>query len=59
MPFNCNVDPRSGTVESSSKCPGKLLSVQDAEVQHHMLHARQAPWQSPVTDAPLLCGRSR
>jgi len=32
--------------------------VQGSEAQHHMLYARQAHWQSPVTDAPHLSGRS-
>jgi len=57
--FDCKVEPRSGTIERSSSCSKKLLSVQDSEAQHHMLHARQAHWQSPVTNAPLLSGRSR
>ncbi len=47
--FDGKVDPRSGTIERSSSCSKKLLSVLDCGVQHHMLHARQAHWQSPVT----------
>jgi len=53
-----NRDLRSGTVEGSRLCSSELLSVQDVDVQHHMLHARQAHWQSPVTNAPHLLGRS-
>src|SRR2546422_7665210 len=60
VPARCDVhpDPRSGTVEGPSWCSDKLLSVRDIGVRHHMQHARQARWQSPVTDAPLLWGRS-
>ncbi len=48
MTVDCKFDPRSGTIERSSSCSKKLLSVLDFGVQHHMLHARQAHWQPPV-----------
>jgi hypothetical protein len=51
-------DPRSGYGERSSQCPDELLSVQGVQALHLMLHAREAHWQTPVTDAPLLLHRS-
>jgi len=50
-------DPRPGAVAGSSRYSNKLLSVQDVGVRHHMQHARQRRWQSPITDALLLSGR--
>ena len=35
----------------------ELLSVQDADTLHLMLHARDAHWQTPITEAPHLFGR--
>jgi hypothetical protein len=43
-----------GCDESSSKCPDQLLSVQGVLNLHHMLNAREAHWQTPVTEAPHL-----
>ena len=51
-------DPRSGCGERSSQCSDELLSVQGVNTLHLMLHAREAHWQTPVTDAPLLYERS-
>ena len=50
-------DPRLGTVGGPSRYSNKLLSVRDVGVRHHMQHARQVRWQSPISDAPLLNGR--
>ena len=47
-------DPRSGYGERSSQCSDELLSVQGVYTLHLMLHAREAHWQTPVTDAPHL-----
>ena len=51
-------DPRSGRDERSSQCSDELLSVQGVQALHLMLRAREAHWQTPVTDAPLLLDRS-
>lgn len=51
-------DPRSGRDERSSQCSDELLSVQVVQTLHHMLNARKAHWQTPVTEAPNLYGRS-
>jgi hypothetical protein len=47
-------DPRSGCDERSSQCSDELLSVQGVLTLHHMLNARKAPGQTPVTGAPHL-----
>jgi hypothetical protein len=47
-------DPRLGCDERSSQCSDELLSVQGLLNLHHMLNARKARWQTPVTDAPHL-----
>jgi hypothetical protein len=41
-----------------ARCSDELLSVQGVQALHLMLHAREAHWQTPVTDAPLLLDRS-
>src|SRR5512143_4008727 len=62
--FNCGMtwlmhpDPRSGCDERSSQCSNELLSVPDMRIRHPMQHARKVRWQTPVTEAPHLCGRS-
>jgi len=49
-----HLDPRSGCNERSSPRSDELLSVQGVRTVHHMLNAREARWQTPVTDAPHL-----
>jgi hypothetical protein len=51
-------DRRSGRDERSSQCSDELLSVADVDVRHHIQHARKVRWQTPVTGAPHLFGRS-
>jgi len=41
-----------------ASCSDELLSVQGVDTLHLMLHAREAYWQTPVTGAPHLLGRS-
>src|SRR5678816_2877269 len=53
-------DPRSGYDERSSQCA--RTTFYPCKVRpplHHMLHAREAHWRTPVTEAPLLSRRSR
>jgi len=47
-------EPRSRYGERSSQCSDDLLSVQDVNALHLMLHAREAHWQTPITEAPHL-----
>ena len=42
----------------ASKRSDDLLSVQGLNILHLMLHALEAHWQTPVTDAPHLNRRS-
>ncbi len=53
-----HMDSRSGYDKSLSQCSNELLSVQGVLTRHLMQHAREARWQTPVTDAPHLTGRS-
>src|SRR5438445_982560 len=51
-------DPRSGCDERSSQCSDELLSVAAVLTRHPMRHAHKVRWQTPVTGAPHLSGRS-
>ena len=51
-------DPRPGCDERSSQGSDELPSVQSVCTPHHKLNAREAHWQTPINDAPLLNGRS-
>jgi len=51
-------DPRSGCDERSSQCSDELLSVPAVLTRHPMRHAHKVRWQTPVTGAPHLSGRS-
>ena len=51
-------DPRPGCDERSSQSSDELPSVRSACTPHHKLNAREAHWQTPINDAPLLNGRS-
>ena len=50
--------PRPGCDERSSHCSDELLSVHGVGAVHLMQHALEAQWQTPVTNAPHLFGRS-
>src|SRR2546422_4333106 len=51
-------DPRSGCDERSSQRSDELLSVPAVLTRHPMRHAHKVRWQTPVTGAPHLSGRS-
>jgi hypothetical protein len=52
-------DPRLGHVKRSSQRSDELLSVRGVFTQHPMQHAHKVRWQTPITEAPHLSGRSR
>ena len=41
-------------VSVRASCSDELLSVQGVNTPHLMLHAREAHWQTPITEAPHL-----
>src|SRR3989449_9158335 len=51
-------DPRSGCDERSSQRSDELLSVPAVLTRHPMRHAHKVRWQTPVSGAPHLSGRS-